>query len=172
MKLSKHTVYLLKMFFIIFILSATLFVLNFEFHLLNLKVENFTSERKYYFIEHQYAPFNYIDSKIKIFYIYYIPTYFCLTLFHVFLYNYLWNLNRFRKRWLKLMIYIVGMYFGGFMLYIFNQNLYNVHVTVSFDDFIIFLFFIFFDYRRNVIFFLLISWLVTIILKKPEIERI
>ena len=111
-------------------------------------------------------------SNIKNSYSYFIFTYFILSLGHVYLYNRFWFSEKKKSKWLKIIKYIVGMYLVSVSLITIIDNVdsdiirYKFYLNYLSHTFLIALIF-----KHLVLFFVITSWVVTLFLKKPLVEK-
>jgi len=171
MKLSKHTVYLLKMFFIIFITNCFCFLFTFEYKFFG---DSGVFDRQNYAIslgDGNDYPFDRFITKIKYVYSYYFSTYFVASVGHVYLYNQLWFSAIKLSKWLKITKYILGMYLVAVFIYTINHNLGKASYVFYLESFLVILFFAYFVIKPA-LFFFISAWVVTFFLKKPVVENI
>ena len=164
MKLSKHNIYLLKIFFIIFIINCFCYFIYYEYQ----PIFGIRGLRRF-----NEGPTNSIYFRLRYDYVYIFWAYFVASLGHVFLYNRLWFFKKETAKWLNITKYIVGMYLVFFLILTIRHNLgkdfYVIYLFAFLDLGIILYIYMFI---KPILFFLVIAWFSIFFLKKPVVEKI
>ena len=172
MQLLKHNLYLVKIFFIIFMINCICFFIDFKYNFI-LGTDFFYQEAIMHQKQFDETRFLRFFSNVKNSYSYFILTYFILSLGHVYLYNRLWFSEKKTSKWLKIIKYIVGMNLVSVLIITIIDNVDSelLEYKFYFKNFS-YSFLIALIFKHLVLFFIITSWAVTLFLKKPEVEKI